>query len=480
MHYNQLKQYNHNDTIAAIATFPSPSAIGVIKLSGARAIPIVSAIFLSRKNKDLRKVKTYTLHYGWIVENIKVKNKKLKNNIIIDEVLVSVMKKPRSYTREDVIEISCHGGPAVLQKILAVVLQRGARLAAPGEFTYRAFINGRIDLLQAEAIASLVDAKSSYSLAPATQQLNGTVSLRLRHMRETLKALLSRLQALLDFPEDAITPDISSLRKKLAATREELSAMLSGTARARILRDGLRCVICGKTNVGKSTLFNRLLNQERVIVSRFPGTTRDVVEETISIRGVTLRMYDTAGILEPKDLIERQAIEKSSRAFQEADMILLMLDGSRALQAADRLLLEKMKRTAETDKDKKIIVIINKIDMRQKLVYKTSAQPHVRVVRVSALRNKGIKDLERAIVELAYTKGINRDDIIFLNHLQRNALKEALLGVNSALTYLKKKYTIDFVQASLQQAIDAIGRLSGIVPNEEILKEIFSRFCIGK
>ncbi|MEI8349590.1 MAG: tRNA uridine-5-carboxymethylaminomethyl(34) synthesis GTPase MnmE [Candidatus Omnitrophota bacterium] len=480
MYYGQLKNYNCKDTIAAIATFPAQSAIGIIKISGKRAISIVSGVFLSRKKKDLKKVKTYTLHYGWIVEKLKVKNQKSKKNVMVDEVLVSVMKGPRSYTKEDVVEISCHGGPAVLQKILEIIIQQGARPASPGEFTYRAFVNGRIDLLQAEAIASIVEAKTSHSLEPAMQQLRGEASVRLQEIKETIKELFSHTQALLDFPEDNITLSVSAVTKRLVVVKKKLDAMLQGGTRARILKEGLRCVICGKTNVGKSTLFNRLLNQERVIVSRLPGTTRDVVEETISIRGVPLRIYDTAGILEPKDLVEKKAVEKSSHAFQEADMVLLMLDGSRKLQKADRFLLEKITQAVKADTGKKVIVIINKTDLRQKLVCENLTGACVRLVRVSALRDKGIKSLEKAIVDLVYKEGLKRDDIIFLNQLQRRTLEEANLSIAEALEYLRKSYTIDFVQASLQQAIDAIGRISGAIPNEEILKEIFSRFCIGK
>jgi len=312
----------------------------------------------------------------------------------------------------------------------------------------------------------------------AMRQLRGEASSRLQKIKEAIKEIFSQTEALLNFPEDSIAINIPGIKSRLSVIKVKLDNMLSGSKEAGIFKEGLRCVICGKTNVGKSTLFNRLLKEERVIISRFPGTTRDVIEETIFLRGVALRIYDTAGILEPKDLVEKKAIEKSSLAFQGADVMLLMLDGSRGLTKDDRFILEKVKHAYSTGAAKKAIIIINKADLKQKLNLDNIKGFCPRVVHLSALKNKGIKGLEMAILSFAYKEGLKREDIIFLNQLQQKVLETTRNSIGDALKRLEGGYTIDFVQFELQEALDAIGRLSGAIPSEEILKEIFSRFCM--
>jgi tRNA modification GTPase len=473
----RLKDYNLDDTIAAIATFPSKSALGIIKISGKHAIDVISKIFLPRKKKNLKKVKTYTLHYGWIINSyqssvISSQPKKRTTNIV-DEVLISVMRNPYSYTREDVVEISSHGGTFVLNKILELVLKEGARLALPGEFTYRALVKGRIDLLQAQSILNIIETRSETGLNIAVSQLKGHLSDTIKGLKEEIKEMFVQTEALINFPEDEVDVTFAPMKKNIKNIEKVINRLLLGSRQAKVFKEGMRCVICGKTNAGKSTLFNLLLKEERVIVSRFPGTTRDVIEETINIKGVPLRIYDTAGILEPKDFVTRKAVEKTSKVFDEADLVILVVDGSKALNKDDLFLLKKAK-------DKNTIIIINKIDIKQKLKIRDLPPIKGTKVKISALKNIGIKDLEEAIYKIVYNKGIDRANLIFLNQYQQSILEKARDSIKEAAGFLRQGYTIDFVNLALKESLENLGKLSGEVVSEEILESIFSNFCIGK
>ena len=469
MHTFRLKNYNLKDTIAAIATFPSRSALGVVRISGSKSLDIVSRIFKPKHNKKLKKVKTYTLHYGWIVEKTRGK----KEYPVIDEVLVGLMRAPHSFTCEDVVEISCHGGIIVLNKILEVLLTEGARLALPGEFTYRAMVNGRIDLLQAESIKDIVEARSEEGLKLAVKQLNGANTRNIEIIKEKIKEMFINIEAFINFPEDDVDISSFNLKGKLQSVNKMLDRVLAGSEQARILKEGLRCVICGKANAGKSTLFNCLLKEERVIVSRTAGTTRDVIEESISIKGVPLRIYDTAGILEPRDLTEKKALEKTNRMFDEADLVILILDGSRPLNKDDIFLLNKVK-------DKNSIFVINKIDLPEKMKLGPLPGLKARQVRLSALKNRGIRRLEKTIFSSVYRRGLNQQDMIFLSNYQREVLQKVKAGVEQAISFLNKGHTIDFAGLALKECLDNLGRISGEVLSEEVLASIFSQFCIGK
>ncbi len=478
----KLKDYNTDDTIAAIATFPSKSALGVIKISGKKALNVIHEIFLSRQKKDIRKVKTYTLHYGWIVSPIAHRPSPF---VPIDEVLVSIMRGPHSYTCEDVVEISSHGGLAVLNKILGIILKCGIRQALPGEFTYRAFLNGRLDLLQAQSVLNIVDAKSDAALETSLAQLRGKASREINEIKEAIKELFVITESSINFPEDDINIDIKGVKQKMKTIQAKIQNILNLNHDAKILKDGLRCVICGKTNAGKSTLFNCLIREERVIVSRVPGTTRDVVEETINVRGVPLRIYDTAGILEPKDLIEKKAIEKSSLALKEADLAILVLDGSKNLSKDDTFLINKLKEyLAENkrpcDNGKDVIIVINKSDLKQKINLSSIKDIKCLKVHLSALKGQGINTLEEAIFKTAYKNGAKRKDLIFLNNYQNEILKKVLGGVVSAEKFLDSIRQIDSANFSLKMSLDNIGKLTGEVFCEELLESIFSNFCIGK
>jgi len=491
----RLKDYKSGDTIAAIATFPAKSALGVIKLSGSKALAVTSRIFKPARKKNIRKVKTHTLHYGWIIEKTEDRRQKTENRGekgerreqksriegVVDEVLVSVMRKPCSYTREDVVEISSHGGAAVVNKILDIILKEGARLASPGEFTYRALMGGRIDLLQVESIRGIVEARSENALAPATLQLKGETSLKIKRLKEEIKELFVQSESAINFPEADIGEFPPDLREKIDKLERDVNKLIEGSREAEIMREGLKCVICGKTNVGKSTLFNCLLKKERVIVSRFPGTTRDIIEEAINIRGVPLRIYDTAGILEPKDLIAKKSLKKSLEIFQECDLVILVVDGSRCLGRDDFFLLDKAK-------NKNVILVINKADLTQRLNLKKVSKAFVAdelrpvpaVVKMSALKSKGLKDLEKAVYGVVYKKGVERENIIFLSQYQRQILKELGAGLSRIKAFLEEGRTIDFINIELKICLDNLGRISGEVFSEEILESIFSNFCIGK
>ncbi len=476
----RLKDYKLGDTIAAIATFPGKSALGVVKVSGLKALAIASKIFKPQRKKNIRQVKTHTLHYGWIVDKPKICLAKPRcrqtpagKEKTVDEVLLSVMRKPSTYTKEDVIEISSHGGVAVLNKILELVLKQGARLALPGEFTYRALLGGRIDLLQAESIRGIVDAKSENALALASSQLRGQATLKLKQLKSELKELFVQTESVINFPEDDVDISSLNLEMRVEALAKEVDDLTEGSREAEIMREGFKCVICGKANVGKSTLFNRLLKEERVIVSRFSGTTRDVVEETINIRGVPLRIYDTAGIIEPKDLITKKALKKALRIFKECDLVILVLDGSRRLNKDDTFLLKKVK-------NKNVIFVINKSDLTQRLNLKKIPKADGAIVKMSSLKSKGLGSLEDAVYRKVYRGGVDRESIVFLSQYQRQILAKLKASLNQIKVFLKESRPIDFINIELKICLDNLGRLSGEVFSSEILKSIFSNFCIGK
>ena len=456
-----LKNYNCADTIAAIATFPAASALGVVKISGKKALNIAAAIFKPHKKKDIRHIKAYTMHYGSIIN---------RHGKVVDEVIVSLMRAPNSYTREDVVEISSHGGVLMVNKILELVLKCGARLALPGEFTYRAFLNGRIGLAQAQAVADIVEAKSEAGLNLAVKQLRGENFDRLEKGKQELKELFSESEAYLNFPEEDIAFSFVKLTKKIDRLAKELGQLLNGAQKARLLKEGLRCVVCGRANVGKSTLFNRLLKEERVIVSRIAGTTRDVVEETIIVGGVPLKIFDTAGIITASDLLTKEAVTRSRSAIEAADIILLVVDGSRPANQDDQSLIARIK-------DKAVVTVVNKIDLRQKIDVK--ALPG-KIVYLSALKNQGIPALEKAVYGLVYQKGVARHGLVFLSQYQSVILEEVIAHLARAKEFLLERVSFDMVNACLREALESFGRLTGEVECEEVLADIFGKFCIGK
>ena len=456
-----------HDTIASIATMPGEAAVGVIKISGVKSTSIISGIFRAKKKKDIKKVKTYTLHYGWIMEKSK------SGDGVVDEVLVSVMRAPFSYTREDVVEIYSHSGQVVLNRILELVLRKGARLAQPGEFTRRAFLSGRIDLAQAEAVRDIVKARTDQALRLGVAQLKGRLSANIGQIQDELKDICAGLEADISFP-DQVSADRKGLRKSIKDIQQRIRTLLKNAEEGRFLREGVSCVICGRANVGKSSLLNMLLKDERVIVTSSPGTTRDVVEDNINIKGMPLKIYDTAGILEPKDLISAKAMEKSYAKIDEADLVLLVFDGSQALCKDDLFLIEKVRQ-------KRVIFIINKIDLPQKLDARRLRKYKNTVTKISALKDRGLDRLEEAIIKAVFKKGLRKADDIFVSNIRHaGLLKEALERIGDAEDYFTKRYSFDFVFFSLSEALGAISQITGKSVTDDILDSIFSNFCIGK
>ncbi|MCF7874309.1 MAG: tRNA uridine-5-carboxymethylaminomethyl(34) synthesis GTPase MnmE [Candidatus Omnitrophica bacterium] len=468
-----LKDYKISDTITAIATAPSKAALGVVKISGKKSLSILDKIFVPKNKKDIKKVKNFTLHYGWIINSPKSKVQSLKSERIVDEVLVSIMKAPHSYTTEDVVEVSSHGGVLVLNQIVELILKKGARLAKPGEFSYRALINGRIDLLQAEAILKLVEAKTPKAVLLSSRQLKGENSKKLKDLKKDLKNIFIQTEAAINFPEEDISFDKTNLRKSLEKALKKVKRLQKSQGPADVLTQGLRCVICGRSNAGKSTLFNRLLRQERVIVSKVPGTTRDVIEESINIKGIPVKIYDTAGILEPEDFITRKALQKTNQVFNQADLVILLFDGSKKLSKDDKFLLDKTK-------DKNTILVINKTDLPEKIKFGQKDIDQHKFIRMSALKDNDLKRFEKMVYKAVYRKGIDKKDLIFLNQYQKKELDNLAESLSNTKEYLKKDYTLDFVNFSLKDSLESIGKITGEIIGEEILENIFSNFCIGK
>lgn len=462
-------QLSLDDTIASIASFPAKAAVGVIKISGKDSFRIISKIFKPKRKKDIRKVKTYTLHYGFIVDK---PYRGIKERII-DEVLIGVMRAPFSYTREDVIEIYSHSGQVVLTKILDLVLKQGARLASPGEFTQRAFLNGRIDLAQAEAVLDIVEAKTEKALELGIFQLKGGLSKALQEIEEILEKICSTLEAELNFPED-VEIEREKLLPQIEEVQERIKELLKNSSQGRLLREGVLVVICGRANVGKSSLLNMLLKEERVIVTPIPGTTRDVIEEDINIRGLPLKIYDTAGILEAKDLIEKKALEHSLKKIEEADLILLVFDASQRLSREDYFLIDKVK-------DKKSIFVLNKIDLPLRIEEETLRNYKKPIVKISALYSQGLKELEKKVLEVILKKGLSKKGEVFVSNIRHiNLLKEALDLISKASDDFKQGYFSEFSFFSLKEALERIYQIRGKVFSQEILNSIFSKFCIGK
>ncbi|RME66971.1 MAG: tRNA uridine-5-carboxymethylaminomethyl(34) synthesis GTPase MnmE, partial [Nitrospirae bacterium] len=348
-----MTDFSLEDTIVAISTAPGEAAIGIVRLSGPQALSIISRIFKPAKTKDITKVPSHTIHYGWVISR--------NTGEIIDEVLVSIMKAPNTYTREDVVEINCHGGMVPLRKVLELAVKEGARIAKPGEFTLRAFINGRIDLAQAEAVLDLIRAKTDWSSTLALKQLQGGLSEKLNSLRQAIMNVTAHVEAYLDFPEEEIEPMTEAqILTQLQDILNEIQGLAETFYEGRLLREGLSVAIVGRPNVGKSSLLNKLLERDRAIVTDIPGTTRDVIEEYLNIKGLPIKVLDTAGIRASKDMIEEEGIRRSLKAIEEADLVLCVLDQSEPIQEEDRRIMGSLR-------DKKTVFVLNKADLPARL-----------------------------------------------------------------------------------------------------------------
>lgn len=457
---NKLK-----DTIVSVATFPAQAAIGVIKLSGDKSLEIVDKLFNPKSAKNLKKVDTYTMHYGWIVDPAKGKS--------IDEVIVAIMKGPKSHTREDVVEIYTHSGQYVLNTIMELCLQQGARLAEAGEFTKRAYLNGRIDLVQAEAVHDVISATTDESLRLGVSQLEGKLSKVIDELLENLEFINVHMEADISFPED-VEIDLKPVKDRCKESRKIIKDLLRYSDKARLFREGARCVICGKTNVGKSSLLNMLLEEERVIVTNIKGTTRDVIEESINIKGLPLRIYDTAGILNPRDMIEEKAIDKSYQKIEEADIILYVVDISRKLSKEDKLILKRIE-------GKKVLVIYNKADLVEKVDKDFIESYGFSSVSISAKEHKGLKDLEKAIIKTVGSGVLPKNRDIYVSNMRHiNLLRKADLSLKEAEHNLKKNVMLDFAYFKAREACEFVSSIIGKGVAVDVLNDVFESFCIGK
>ncbi len=453
-----------HDTIAAIATAPGEGGIGIVRLSGARSIEIADTVFLSKSGQRVRDQKSFTVQYGRIPG--------------VDEVLVLVMRAPKSYTREDVVEISAHGGQAVLNSILDSLVRQGARLAVRGEFTKRAFLNGRLDLVQAEAVMDLVKARTGLGEAWASARLEGALSGDVKRFKEALLHVLSHLEAAIDFPDDLLTPmSLQEIDAKLKQTEQAVRRLLV-TARVGVLtRGGFHAVIAGRPNVGKSSLMNGLVRQNRAIVTPIPGTTRDVVHEEIELRGIPIRVSDTAGIQESSDLVEREGIERTKQAVRDSDLVLYVVDQSEPSNGADEMLFGSLA-------DRSKILVANKADLLPKLdrrLLQSWAGAGVPVVETSCVREGGLEALEREIYRFI-TGGAapEAEESVVGSLRQKDVLEKTLESLTRARRACQGKLGPELIAVDIREALDRLGELVGEVLTDEILDEIFNQFCVGK
>jgi tRNA modification GTPase len=457
--------YGTEDTIAAVATPLGEGGLAIIRISGPEALAIADRCFRPAGRHPVRPTEapTHTLHYGHIV----------RDGRVIDEVMVSVLRAPRTFTREHVAEISCHGGIIATKAVLDTVLACGSRLAEPGEFTRRAFVNGRLDLAQAEAVSDLIHARTELGLSAANEQLAGRLSQRVQELRDDLMSSLAHVEAHIDFPEEDIRPDtrevlITRLERGVAC----IEAWLRTADEGRILRRGIRAAIIGRPNVGKSSLLNQLLGHERAIVSPTAGTTRDTIEETANIRGLPVVLIDTAGLREAADGIEQEGIRRSHESVSRAELILHVLDGSEAFAAEDRRYLERFTST-------KRVLVRNKADLPSQLVLPADLQEPV--IEVCSLTGDGIESLKDAIQQRIWGGSIQAEMLqVMINARHQDALRRAREAARSTIEAMRGELPLDLVAADLRIAVQAVGEIVGQTATEDLLDSIFSQFCIGK
>lgn len=447
------------DTIAAIATSMGIGAISIIRVSGKDAITIVNSIF---KGKNLKEVPSHTIHYGHILDHEK----------IMDEVLVSVMRSPKTFTTEDTVEINTHGGIAITQKVLEVVLRSGARLAEPGEFTKRAFLNGRIDLLEAESVMDLIHAKSEKAMQMSINALSGKVSTKIKTFRQKIKELLASIEVTLDFPEykDNIEITNQDIKKNVKEIEQELSCILEESKEGNRIKEGIQTLILGKPNVGKSTLLNQLLEEEKAIVTNVPGTTRDLVEGTIQIDGILLNIIDTAGIRKTDDFVERIGVEKSLNLIEKADLILFMIDNTKPISKEELELLEKIK-------NKNHILLANKVDLNPSKNKETKEN----IIYISAESGIGIIEIKEQIKKLFSLEKLETKDLNYLTNVRGIAIiEECLSSIQDIKVAMDQNLPIDLIEIDIKNIWNKLGEITGETYDEELLDQLFSQFCIGK
>jgi len=459
-----------HDTIAAVATPPGEGGIGIIRISGPDALKIAGQVFRPVGEKDWRAGPGFRMYYGHAVDP--------GTGETVDEVLVSVMRAPKSYTREDVVEINGHGGVLPLQRILKIVLDCGARLAGPGEFTRRAFLNGRLDLVQAEAVLDVIRARTGSSLQVALGQLRGGLSERIGAMREALLQVLAEIEASIDFPEEEDVPEtrLEALAGQLAALEAGCVELLEGAEAGRVYRDGLGVAIVGKPNVGKSSLLNALLREKRAIVTDVPGTTRDVIEETVNIRGLPVRLLDTAGLRETADTVERLGVARTRDAVAGADLVLVVLDAASGLEDEDR-------RVLALARGKPLVVLINKVDLAPAGIDPDAVRALVDgpVLMAAIIEGRGLNELEETIAGLVLGGRVTGHHTVLISNVRhQHALEQAGRYLEEARSALVSGMPLEMAVIDIRNALDSLGDITGETAGEDLLDRIFSHFCIGK
>ena len=448
-----------NDTIAAISTTMGVGAISIIRVSGNDAINIVNKIF---KGKDLTKVDSHTITYGHIIDN----------ENIIDEVLVSIMRAPKTFTREDVVEINTHGGIAITNKVLELLLLNGCRLAEPGEFTKRAFLNGRIDLIEAEGVMDLINSKTEKSRKLAINQVNGEVSKLIKNLRQKVIEILANIEVNIDYPEyeDIEEMTNSMILTNIDSIEKEIKNILRHSEDSKLIKEGIKTIIIGSPNVGKSSILNRLLNEEKAIVTDIAGTTRDIVEGNVQIDGIVLNMIDTAGIRETDDVVESIGVKKSLDLINEADLILYVLNNNEVLTSEEKIILEKIK-------NKNHIVIVNKIDLENKLDLNELSN----YIQMSVKDNVGIDELRNKIKEMFNLEQIEQNDYTYLSSARSiSLLKKSLESLAAVRVGIENNMPVDMVEIDLKQMWSTLGEIIGETYTEELIDQLFSQFCLGK
>ena len=454
-------------TIAAISTAMSASGIGIVRMSGPESMDVISRIYRSKNGgKNIKEVKSHTIHYGYIFDGEEV----------VDEVLVMVMRAPRTYTGEDTVEIDCHGGVYAMKKVLETVLRNGAQIAEPGEFTKRAFLNGRLDLSQAEAVMDVIQAKSAVALKSSLQQLKGSVLRAIKEIRSSILYQIAFIESALDDPEHiSLEGYPEKLRKIVDEEYEKVETLLKSADDGRMIQEGIKTVILGKPNAGKSSLLNFLVGEDRAIVTDIAGTTRDTLEEYISLHGISLRIVDTAGIRETEDVVEKIGVGKAKKMAEDADLILYVVDSSLPLDENDREIMELLG-------GRKSIVIYNKTDLEsavdiKELEEKTGSP----VIPVSVVEETGITELEETIKKMFFRGEISFDDEVYItNARHKTALEEALESLKMVRESIETGMSEDFFSIDLMSAYESLGKIVGESVGEDLVNEIFSRFCVGK
>ncbi|MBB6218059.1 tRNA modification GTPase [Anaerosolibacter carboniphilus] len=458
-----------DDTIAAIATAPGEAGIGIVRLSGPMAVEILDQVFVPSRGKSIKDFPNRRLTHGYIVHP--------QTQDKVDEALVVYMKGPHTYTAEDVAEIDCHGGIVPVRKILSLVLSMGARMAEPGEFTKRAFLNGRIDLAQAEAVMDVISAKTEKGFDIALGQLEGSLSKEVGKIRNNILEMIAHITVNIDFPDEDIEEiTYQGLEKQAKEIVDTVAALLSTAHTGKIIREGLKTVIIGKPNVGKSSLMNALLKESRAIVTEVPGTTRDVIEEYVSIQGIPLKIVDTAGIRETEDIVEKIGVERSKEFFNKADLVIFVLNAAESLTEEDQQIIQLVN-------ERDAIILLNKTDLPM-VVDEAGLQemlPGKKVIRISVTEEIGLKELEDTIVQMVYGGQVKHKDLSLVTNVRhQNALERAKKSMEDAVGAIQSNMPLDFVEVDVRNCWEYLGEITGDTVGEDIIDRIFANFCLGK